>query len=98
MLNYAQVRQESYYAQNAAIEGYISMMVRVAFISIRHSQFKGWSVKQINVVLEHCFNAIKRDIDLFKSKHKLKPLYLTMDAMKQGANFYYCNNGGQCNG
>ena len=80
------------YIPNAATEGYISLMVRVAFISIRHSHFKGWSVKQINVVLEHCFNAIRKDIDLFKSKHKLKSMYLTMDAMKQGANFYYRND------
>ena len=76
------------YIPNAATEGYISLMVRIEYISVRNNHFKGWSVKQINVVLEHCFNAIKKDLDHFKGKHKLKSLYLTMDAMKQGASFY----------
>ena len=76
------------YIPNAATEGYISLMVRIEYISVRNNHFKGWSVKQINVVLEHCFNAIRKNLDRFKSKHKLKSLYLTMDAMKQGASFY----------
>ena len=85
----AQKYKEKYITRGKDMEGYISVMVRLEFIHF--NKLRRESKKLIDEVLANVYSNIMKQVEVYKAKHKIQNVFLTMDCREQGSLYFNSN-------
>lgn len=80
-----------YQEKYTLMEGYITVMVRLQYISIA-AGLESYPVDDVIPFLENCYSSISKTVNKIRAKKGLKSVLLTLDCRKQGSYYFKESN------